>query len=53
MKFCGLGEVEHIVGIKVFLEAVDVIINEKIYCERVGNHINFYFHSQGILKLFL
>ncbi len=49
----GFGEVEHIVGVKVFLEAVDVVINEKIYCERVGNYINFYCHNREILKLFL
>ena len=41
LEHFGRSEVEILVRIKVFLEAVDVVVNEKIYCESVGNNINF------------
>lgn len=52
LEHFGFGEVEHIVGVEVFLKAVDVVY-EEIYSERVGNNINFYSHSWEILKLLL
>ena len=55
LEHFGFGEVEHIVGIEIFLEAVDVIINKEVDGERVGNHIYFdgLFHKILKYRLFL
>lgn len=48
-----LGEVEHIVGVKIFFEAVNIIVNEEIDGERVGDNVNFYWHKEQILSCFV
>lgn len=48
-----LGEVEHIIRVKVFFEAVNIIVNEEIDSEGVGYNVNFYCHKKKILKLSL
>lgn len=41
-----LGKVEHVVGLKILLEAGEVIVNEKTDGERVGDNVNFYRHGE-------
>ena len=48
-----LGEVEHIIRVKVFFETVNIIVKEEIDSEGVGYNVNFYCHKKKILKLSL
>ena len=37
----GFSEVEHIVGVEIFFEALNIIINKEVDGERVGYNVNF------------
>ena len=47
-----LREVECIVGVKKFFEAVDVIVHDEVNSEGFGNNVYFYGHNKQILRLF-
>ena len=47
-----LREVESIVGVEKFFEAVDVIVHDEVNSEGFGNNVYFYGHNEQILRLF-
>lgn len=44
-KFFGFGENESVVGVKIFLEAVNVFILDEVNGERVGDNVNLNSHN--------
>lgn len=45
-----LREVESIVGVEKFFEAVDVIVHDEVNSEGFGNNVYFYGHNEQILR---
>ena len=46
-----LGKVEHIIGVKIFFEAVNIVVLDKTYKDGVVYDVNFYWHNEQILRL--